>query len=383
MGTIVSVQVDPSAREHQGLRIPFVEIGVRDGSSPEWAFDDEEQYARRKFFIRWDDIGKAPAQALGFSWRDTGSTIGADSLGVDGATANRTLYRIRRWLPEFDANFPLLMCDKVIRMNGYAWEKQGTATGADEVMSNFGVRKCNAYKVAQLELQYRAYNMAILDDNEVELASAPNWGQGEFPRYVEKDAQPSAEVLTYPEGACIYHSSNSGPAGGKPFPGQPARLVVQYDVSYLWRGVPNDSVPWNGIESRLGCTNSTQFDNHAPHTLLFLGTVMERKRQLLGEVAPTPTAAGGGTGDNRWDYKWNIKYLFKKSPQGPVAFFDWRNAEAAGTGGLGTGPPTRPKGFFYVVFKDTNKTYVLTAGSVADGVMAVNERDFYRLFKGE
>src|SRR5262249_26568227 len=112
----------------QGISVPFAEMGQEDGSSPEYNLSWEGASSRRTFLVAGSDMVQAVGEALGYSW-----------ISPSG--------KLRRWLPEYDPNFPWLVAKKLVPpYRGIRYE------GSEDPGTGYG--PVNLYKKAQLTFEY-------------------------------------------------------------------------------------------------------------------------------------------------------------------------------------------------------------------------------------
>ena len=295
----------------QGLQIPYVELGVRQGvSSPDEACDLQTPSARRTLAVAYAYKDTAEWQILGTSW-----------LGKD--------CKLHRHLPERHPGKPWLWATKISRCYGLSPSGNYLYSGAlapdggptrpkfypdnPAPPSNTGVsqppkkrRFINAFELAVFEVEYTRPPYTIQEDSTT--------GGSEADRYVEYLPEFQGDYLSIP-----YASSTdpNKPASLKfvdgsqsDFPGN-VGVVIPAEIRRLkWWQVPEPAFDDEKIYGLIGKVNNDVFfdgyQNNPKETMLFMG--VERERIFM---------------PYHGEYGWNITYVFKWFPYGHNHFYDF------------------------------------------------------------
>ena len=293
----------------QGLQVPYVELGVRQGSSsPEEACDLQAPSARRTLAVAWAYRETAEWQILGTAW-----------LGKD--------CKIHRHLPERHPSKPWLWATKISRCYGlspsgnHVYSGRLSADGGPTrplyypdnptPPANTGVstpkrRNINAYELAVFEVEYTRPPYYIQEDSTT--------GGSEADRYVEYLPEFQGDYLSV-----YYSSSTDGNTSSQlkfvegsqtQFPGN-VGIIVPAEIRRLkWYQVPEAAFDEEKIYGLVGQVNNDTFfdgsNNNLKETLLFLG--VERERIWM------PYHGEPG---------WNITFIFKWFKYGHNHFYDF------------------------------------------------------------
>lgn len=287
----------------QGLQVPYVELGQRQGaSSPEEGCDLTTPNARRTLMVNWSDRKEAEWQIIGTAWLDTEC-------------------KLRRWLPEQHPDKPWLWATRISRSYGIepvgvtvmgtgffdhsvlpGSGLQGSPIGSTgSGVSWAGHRSINTYRYCVFEVEYTRPPYNIVEDEDVE---------SEVERYVEYLPEFQGDYLSVP------YEASSGATGfkfvetGRNYPGN-VGVIVPAEIERLkWWQVPEVAVNETAIWDLVGKVNDASwFDgrfSYAREHLLFCG--LERERVWLPHDG-SPA--------------WNITFLFKWFKYGHNHFYDF------------------------------------------------------------
>jgi hypothetical protein len=250
-------------------------------------------------------------------------------LGYSKRDASLTT-KISRYLPDYHPDFPWIVATKISRVQGIGKPADGvwyTLDGNDN--------KVARYATARLTVEYTYPRYDLLGDDEVQAQTAPS----EFTRYRTLKARPSAEYLSLPSGGTFRWSE--GPHTDQPFPGNRGIIVPMLEFRWRWFQVPYDCIPFNTFLDSFGTVNKTTWAGCDAGTLLLTAIDYDQTNTPYGQRA------------------WDIEYCVKYNPHGHNNFFD---AQAGG---------------YWQASIDGN-TY--TEGSIPDGKLTYNEREFGNLF---
>src|SRR5262245_47216590 len=260
-------------------------MGQEDGSSPEYNLSWERASSRLTFLVAGDDMVQAVGEALGYSW-----------VSPSG--------KLRRWLPEYDPNFPWLVAKKLVPpYRGIRYERsEDPGTGYGPV---------NIYKKAQLTFEYGFRNFDEFSDADLDAT----YGGDEFFRYTTMTMTPAADYVSLAAGAVRWAPEASphplrtraasdpddpqlhtGPGALLPF--STGRVEYTQTVVYKWFQVPFSTYRPGSIldqvfQIAVGRVNKYDFDGFPAGTL------------LLESIQPEWVRAP--TGEFYWNFEYHMK----------------------------------------------------------------------------
>jgi hypothetical protein len=274
----------------RGLTIPYiVDADPQAGASPVLQFDVQSGHCTRIFYVDWLNAGIAAYQLLGYPVMDYSDPV---------------FPLIRRYLPQYDADFPWMVCTKISNIKG---------VGARGYYIANGLKAAN-YELAKITCEFEMPDYDIISDE---------YTDSEFDRYRTFEARPAAEYLSIPlkngPGQLKWSQGSNGPAnpkGPQPFPGNVGYIVGNIDYHWEWIQVPFEAMPTDDIQRIIGCVNEFEFpvgDGSgkvaAPGTLLLTGWEPKRFNSPYGLRT------------------WRCGYTVRYNPRGHNNFYDWTAAE--------------------------------------------------------
>lgn len=318
------------------------ERGVRDGSSPEEAFEVDASSATRVFHCKWEHRAAFVQWMIGYSqtWDDAGTT------------------KLSRLLPQQHPDYPDLIAVKA-RLRGFRWmtnsEPDVEPDPPDEPYYQFTESQINVFDKADVTVEYAHADYDRASDDLI-------YGGGftEMDRFVIRgEVTPSGEYLQLPGASLKYFRSTGvgAPHGqainfnaGKVLPGEKFTLTWTRLPDAVW--TPESGLyqliygtgPFTAVPY-LGCVNKTEFYGRYPGTVLLDGVRPIRRKSPLG--------AG---------FEWDLEYSFNFDPNG----WNWKYYYDP-TGGA--------SGWYFV-----GNTQYYAPGSLPDDKAVYNEAELLDLF---
>lgn len=304
----------------RGLQVPYTEFigsGTGAGVSPKGTFTMRSGKMTRVFDVDWLNGGIAVYQLLGYPQID--SSIPADPV-------------ITRYLPQQDADFPWMVATNIVSLEGIGQRPGYIANGL----------KAANYDTARLTVEFEMPNYDILEDD---------YTVTEFERFVTFTAKPAAEYLSVPQTGTLMWSD--GPNVGKAFPGNVGFVVGTIDMTWNWIQVPYDALPFAAVQDIIGRVNKYEWELWPSGPKAAAGTLLLTSWEPVRYNSPF----GART--------WDISYTARYNPRLHNNFYDFNKGNYAFSPFL----QASVDGTFYA------------PGSVPDGKLLYNERDFFELFR--
>jgi hypothetical protein len=335
--------------------IKATEPEIREGNSPNEAFDNTMAEATRVFDVAWTDRLQACFQTLGFPIREL----------VGGVPY------IRRYLPEFHPEAPWLTATKIASVKGVGTRGyQDIDVSTVPAMTMGDHKRIAKYAFARITVHYDFPSYDVLADTtqfqgSTSDGTGPPSGSGsggggavydpthfaanEFYRFVTTELKPAAEYLSVPQSngvGCLQWTNDPGPPPvdnpaqdvshiGVPFKGNVGQIIGNIDFKWTWHQIPFECLPMSVILDTLGRANSDQFGNLPPGSLLLLAVDLKRQNSPYGLRT------------------WDIQYTARYNPRLHNRFYDfitgrWCEASKDGTyydpaSGLTGSPPPNGK----------------------------------------
>lgn len=304
---------------YNNVTVPFAEMN-RDGGSPRIHVSRNGMEVERDFLVEWADLPTFCYQALGYSFVSAG--------------------KLRRVLPLSDPDFPWLSATDVSDGKGLGLPNPGLVDdgSSKRIITASPAQSVAVYKKAKVTVRFMHLDYDLATDATIDADP-----MGEFSRFVEWDGDPSADYLTVP-GSTNPLKWAEGPNAGTSIPDSTGRIVSGTTFTYTWRQIPYNNLPFTTIENTVGRVNKTTFANCDPHTLLMLNHKFIRTKTPFGDRA------------------WDVVYYIKRFTLGHNKILDWKSTNWA-----------------YRQVSVDGTAY--TPGSVPDGKLIFDEREFKDLFK--
>lgn len=315
----------------RGLQIAYKTFDIRDGNNPTVSADIESFHSQRVYDVDWLSYGVAIYQLLGYPTMDN---------------SDPSHPKIVRYLPQQDPDFPWAVATKIISVKGVG--PRGYYNANDS--------RAALYDKARITVGFDFPDYDILADEYT-----PDW-PFEFYRYRTFEAKPSAEYLSPPSTGTLKWSQ--GPNAGSPFPGNVGFIVGCIDYVWDWIQVPFEAMPGTAIQDTVGCVNKYDFEiGDGSTTVAPAGTLLLMGWEPLRKNSPYGLRT------------WRIRYTARFNPYGHNNFYDYDGAHFNDSCSGGSSGSYNPG------WRQASRcgTY-FAPGSVPDGQLLYNERDFDLLF---
>jgi hypothetical protein len=304
----------------RGLQIPykeFISSGTGPGASPVGAFSMRASKFTRIFDVAWLSGGIAVYQLLGYPTLDSSNPINP---------------LINRYLPQQDADFPWMVATNILSVTGIGQRGSYIANGL----------RAAQYDKARIVVEFSMPDYDILEDDYTE---------NEFERFVTFCTKPAAEYLSVPQTGTLKWSD--GPNVGRDFPGNVGFVVGNIDMTWNWLQIPYEAIPFDTVQDTIGRVNKYDWE-------LFPGGPTAAAGTLL-LTSWEPVRYNSPFGARTWDVNYTARY----NPRLHNNFYDFNKGSYA----LSPFLQASVDGNFYA------------PGSVPDGKLLYDERDFFDLFR--
>lgn len=310
------------------LTVPYKEVKVRDGQSPEYSADEHGDTAVRFLQFEWSDINQATYELMGRNY-------------VDGDT-------LKRVLPCQHPKKPWLWVSRVSGSEGKA------STGYELLPVGDDIDKSATYSKGVLRVEYAPRMYPMLKDDEVE-------DKSEFYRFVQIEEHYRSSYISGPGTRFLLKWVPDTPNAGVTSQANFGKVRPLGNLTMRWHFVPDEALPFPVARKASGMVN--QYDLGTPGTKEYFeaGTLL-----YLG-WKPIP-ASGHYEGERLW----HVEYYFDHDPYsltqdgkkhvGHNTYFDFR-ADPIGR------------------YQSSRDGQYYEPGSVTDGKLTYNEFDVEELFR--
>lgn len=238
---------------------------------------------------------------------------------------------ITRYLPQQDADFPWMVATNVLSLEGVGQRSYYIANGL----------KAAKYEKARIVVEFSMPDYDILEDDYITT---------EFDRFTTFCTKPAAEYLSVPQTGTLTWSQ--GPNTGKSFPGNVGFVVGNIDMTWNWLQIPYEAIPFDAVQDIIGRVNKYDWE-------LFPGGPTAPAGTLL-LTSWEPVRYNSPFGARTWDVNYTARY----NPRLHNNFYDFS-------------APGYPNPFLQA----STDGVLYSAGSVPDGKLLYDERDFFDLFE--
>lgn len=292
-----------------GKRITWVEI-VDEPCSPRLRFESDRTSAVRVIECAWGDYFDLAQGIIGDSYVGDGDPF----TGPGGPNPGYKF--VSRFLPW---GFPFLNS----YYKRYLWASSVEVEGRGVPLDNnqiggVGNDAVSLYKNARLTVQFDTRMYDIMDDATLKGQTSGTMDEGSLLRYVTKIYRPQGESLVL-SGTAYFYSGVHPPGGGPALPLSKdiAKILVSYNLSLTWHGIPEDGVPSGflnasqpnlAIDNCLGRVNDDTFHGCRQGTLLLIGA----------ELKPQVSAFGNRTYDITYMFKFFNPAKLENIPNGNI-----------------------------------------------------------------